>query len=97
MGDLKKEIAPPPLTPDLNAATERATKLVLAVEHFLSEECQLGIPASIRISEGMDEDGRISQESGWNMHAGKADSAWSFPITMRHAMAPRSMVIGHHG
>ena len=51
--DLRKEIAHlRSLTPELNAVTENATKIVLAVEHFLTEECQLGLPAVVSIQEG---------------------------------------------
>src|ERR1700720_4147332 len=52
MGDLKAELVRlRALTPELNAATDRATKLVLAVERFLGEECQLGIPAYVELNE----------------------------------------------
>ena len=48
MGDLRAEIARlRSLTPQLNAVTDRAAKIVQAVEHFLNEECQLAISASI--------------------------------------------------
>ena len=48
MGDLREEIARlRSLTPELNAVTDRAAKLVLAVEHFLNDECQLGIPTYV--------------------------------------------------
>jgi hypothetical protein len=48
MGDLREEIARlRSLTPELNAATDRATKLVVAVERFLNDECQFGISASV--------------------------------------------------
>src|SRR4051812_18237487 len=52
MGDFAKEIARlRSLTPQLNAVTDRATKLVVAVEQFLNDECQLGIPAYIEMDE----------------------------------------------
>lgn len=51
MGDLRSRIAHlRSLTPELNAATDRATRLVQAVEHFLDEECRLGIPAYVEIN-----------------------------------------------
>lgn len=46
--DLRKEIAQlRALTPELNAVTENAMKIILAVEHFLTEECQLGLPVVV--------------------------------------------------
>jgi hypothetical protein len=51
MGDFKAELTRlRALTPELNAATDRATKLVLAVEQFLNDECQLGIPAYVELN-----------------------------------------------
>jgi hypothetical protein len=51
--DLRKEIAHlRSLTPELNAVTDNAAKIILAVEHFLTEECQLGLPVVVSIQEG---------------------------------------------
>jgi hypothetical protein len=60
MGDLRKEIAHlRSLTPELNAVTDRATKIVLAVEHFLNDECQLGLPAFVCHQDGDEENGVV--------------------------------------
>jgi hypothetical protein len=60
MGDLRKEIARlRSLTPELNAVTDRATKIVLAVEHFLNDECQLGLPAFVCHQDGDAENGVV--------------------------------------
>jgi hypothetical protein len=58
--DLRMEIANlRSLTPELNAVTDRAATLVLAVEHFLNEECQLAIPASVQCVLGDENNGRV--------------------------------------
>jgi len=72
MGDLREEIARlRSLTPELNAVTERAAKVVQAVERFLTEECQLGIAASIdtNVTYSEDEDyrgGHVLEYSRWD-------------------------------
>jgi hypothetical protein len=68
MGDLRKELARlRELTPELNAATDRATKLALAIERFLGEECQFGIPAYVEFDQwdngqGVDTGKRLEYE-----------------------------------
>ena len=37
------------LTPKLNAVTDEAARIVQAVEHFLTEECKLGLPVFVII------------------------------------------------
>jgi hypothetical protein len=70
MGDLRQEISRlRALTPQLNAATDRAAKIVLAVERFLDEECQLGLSAHIDIDENDPEE--RSWPAGTRMEYGR--------------------------
>jgi hypothetical protein len=79
LGDLKNELARlRALTPKLNAATDRATKVVLAVERFLYDECEFGLVASIRVIEGRDEDESI--ESGQVLEYGRWDGRFKLLV-----------------
>ncbi len=79
MGDLRIELARlRKLTPELNAATDRATKVVLAVEKFLNEECQLGIPSYAQYNEW--DDGR-GTSSGMRLEYARHEGTFRVLIT----------------
>ena len=69
------------LSPNLNAATDDANRVVLAVEKFLNDECRLGLPATVTVrTRQLPHPGMISSESCVTLEYRRVDGKFRIAI-----------------